>query len=638
VVTLLLAAPGIASAQSEPIAGSRSENVETLVVTGSREPLALSKLPGSVDVVSGAEIDAGRYDGVLEVLRHRSGLHADQPGARGSRASLYIRGLDPNHTLALIDGVAVNDPTNARGGSFDFSTLSVDDIDRIEVVRGPLSASLGSDALAGAVQVITRKGKGPDSAMAEAAGGRFGYFRGLAGVRGQRGPVDLAITGSYRDEGTPEDIGNYRGGALHAAAGVEVSGDAELRGVLRYTSSVDDAFPEFSGGTEFAVIRELETRSIRDLIAGLDFEQRPVDWLELSLEGSAFLRREERRSPGVASGPSNPFGVPAEPDTTDRLRRYRGALQATARAPHGLSFTAGGDAYWERGSSDGTLVSQSPNPVSTPLDFDLERVVGGPFGEAHWDSGRGLVVLAGLRADFTSENRSEVTPRVSAAYSFPWAGLRLDASWGRGFKLPSFFALASPFGNPDLVPEKSAGWDVGLRGAVISGRLSARATWFDIRVRDLIDFDLNTFRLENLSEVRSRGVELEARLAPVERLELRAYATYARSEDKSSGNQLRGRPRWRGGVTLDWSPLDALHVRLSALFVGSVPDASVPTGSVELSGYERLDAVVSWTPWDWLELYAAIDNATDADWQEAVGFPSVSIRPRAGVRARWHGR
>jgi outer membrane cobalamin receptor len=79
-------------------------------------------------------------------------------------------------------------------------------------------------------------------------------------------------------------------------------------------------------------------------------------------------------------------------------------------------------------------------------------------------------------------------------------------------------------------------------------------------------------------------------------------------------------------------------VRVSALFVGNVLDASVPTGNVELDGYERLDVVVSWTPWDWLELYAAVDNATNADWQEAVGFPSVSIRPRAGVRARWERR
>jgi outer membrane cobalamin receptor len=612
--------------------------VETLVVTASREPLPLAKLPGSVDVIAADEIEAGRYDGVLEVLRHRSGLHAEQPGARGSRASVYVRGLDPNHVLVLIDGVVVNDPTNARGGSFDFSTLGVESIERIEVARGPLSASLGSDALSGAIHVITRGGRGRDTAVADVSGGRFGYVRGLAGVRGQRGPVDLAVTGSVRDEGTPEEIGNHRGGALHASAGVELAGSARLRAVLRFTDSVDEAYPDFSGGSELAVIREFETRDIRDFTAGLDLEQKAFDWLDVSLAGSAFLRREERRSPGVAPGPSNPFGVPAEPETTDGLRRYRGAFQATARAPRGLSFTAGGDVYWERGTSDGTLVSQGPSPMTTPLDFDMERVVGGPFGEATWDSGRGLVVLAGVRADFTREERTEVTPRVSGAYTLPWAGLRLDASWGRGFKLPSFFALASPFGNPDLVPERSEGWDVGLRGAVWGDRLRARATWFDIRVENLIDFDVNSFRLENLSEGRSRGVELEASLAPIDELELRGYATYAMSEDESSGTPLRGRPRWRGGVTLDWSPLDSLRVRLSALFVGSVPDASVPTGSVKLAGYERLDVVVSWTPWDWLELYAAVDNATDADWQEAVGFPSVSIRPRVGVSARWQRR
>jgi outer membrane cobalamin receptor len=293
----------VASAQEAPTSRSGSSDVETLVVTGSREPLPIAKLPGSVDVISGAEIEAGRYDGVLEVLRHRAGLHAEQPGARGSRASVYVRGLDPNHVLVLIDGVVVNDPTNARGGSFDFSTLGVDDIDRIEVVRGPLSASLGSDALGGAIQVITRGGKGPDTAVADVSGGRFGYFHGLAGVRGQRGPVDLAITGSYQDEGTPEGIGNYRGGALHASAGVELPGSAELRAVLRYTDSVDEAFPDFSGGSELAVIREFETRDIRDLTAGLDFEQKPVDWLEVSRSaGRARHDGSAAPLPGRAAG------------------------------------------------------------------------------------------------------------------------------------------------------------------------------------------------------------------------------------------------------------------------------------------------------------------------------------------------
>jgi hypothetical protein len=240
-----------ASAQEAPTSRSRSPDVETLVVTGSREPLPIAGLPGSVDVIPGAEIETGRFDGVLEVLRHRAGLHAEQPGARGSRASVYVRGLDPNHVLVLIDGVVVNDPTNARGGSFDFSTLGVDDVDRIEVVR----------------------------------------------VRGQRGPFDLAITGSYQDEGTPEDIGNFRGGALHASAGIELPRSALLRAVLRYTDSVDEAYPDFSGGSELAVIRELETRDVRDLTAGLDLAQKPLDWLEVSLAGSAFLRHEERRSP-----------------------------------------------------------------------------------------------------------------------------------------------------------------------------------------------------------------------------------------------------------------------------------------------------------------------------------------------------
>jgi len=184
-VLALICATGLGAGADPSDDAAEPDEIETLVVTASQGPQPAALLPGSLDIIPGDALQAARYDGILEALRHRPGLHADQPGGRGSRGSLYTRGLDPNHTKVLIDGIAVNDSTNARGGSFDFSTLdNLDTIERIEIVRGPTSAVQGADAVAGALQVITRDGKGPDTMRAGVAGGRFGYLRGYASARG----------------------------------------------------------------------------------------------------------------------------------------------------------------------------------------------------------------------------------------------------------------------------------------------------------------------------------------------------------------------------------------------------------------------------------------------------------------------
>jgi outer membrane cobalamin receptor len=617
-----------------------SDEVETLVVTAAHDPLPPASAPGGVEVVSGDELQRARDDGVLEALRHRPGLHADQPGGRGSRGSVYTRGSDPNHTKVLVDGVALNDPVNARGGSFDFSTLdNLDNIERIEIVRGPASAVWGSDALAGVVQVITRDGRGPDALRLGISGGRYGYLEGFASARGQRGPFDAVISGTYVDEGMPEENGDYRGGSFYTSLGADLPRDARLRGTLLYNDADLEAFPEFSGGPELAVDPAFEKRRVRGVAAGLALTQQALNWLDYALTGSLYQRRERRRSPGVAPTTPDDCGIPAEPDSRDELRRGALALRGTARTPGDVALTAGGDVTWESGRSRGEFLSREPPPCSSDTaDFTLDRVIGGPFAEAHWRSGFGLALLAGMRADFSDEEDAVVTPRVSGSYALPGLPLHVHASWGEGFKLPSFFALGNPtVGNPTLQPEHSRGWDAGLRYAHPSGRIEASASYFEIRVRDPIIFNDTSFRLENFDELRSRGVELGGEVVPLENVELRGYVTYADTVDRENGERLLNRPRWRGGVTLDWRPVTAVSLRVEALFVGNVLDASVPTGRgtrVKLDAYERVDLVLSWSPRPWLDVHLAVDNLLDADYREAVGYPAPGIRPRAGVALR----
>ncbi len=627
-VTLL--SIGVTAARAHP----DDQPVDNIVVTASREPHAVGKLPATTDVVPYADIEPLRSVSLTDVLRHRAGLHIDQPGARGGRSSVYTRGLDPNHTLVMIDGIPLNDETNARGGSFDFSTITALDIDRVEIIRGPISAVHGSAAMAGAINIIPRRGARETAASLDLSGGGDGYYRGRAMLSGSNGPIDLSLGGSYTDESTPDEIGNFRGGEVISHLGVALTDDAEVRGTLRYSDSRGEAFPDFSGGPRLSINREKELRDAEELAAAIRLEHAPTSRFHYTARAQVYRRIEWRSTPTVFAAEDVPAN-PGEPDTRQTYLRYTGSLSGTATLADGIEVTIGSDAYQEDGRSRGDIDLFG---TLIPGDFDLDRHVIAPFTELYWSTPIGVTVLAGLRVDLPEGRSEELLPRVGVSYVVPKLDTNLHTSWGQGFKLPSFFALASPLaGNPNLRPERSKGFDVGVEQPLWDERIDLRITYFDIDVSGLIDFDAETFSLANLDDTDSRGAELEMRARPFDSLDLRLHTTYldatGRRAGSSDSQRLRNRPQWRGGFGITWSPIESVEANLQALFVGDTTDTAAPTGPdpVRIPAYQRFDLALAWRPLDHLGIYLAIDNLTDSHYEEILGFPVVGIRPRAGI-------
>ncbi len=631
---LLVAIPGSAGAQAEDMLDALPpvHRVEPVVATASLDPQPLETAPGTVSVISREEIERAHYTSVLDILRRVPGVHVEQPGSRGARASIYTRGLDPNHTLILIDGVRMNDPTNSRGGSFDLSTLDPAGVERIEIVRGSASAVHGSDAIAGVVNIITRTGRDAQEFLLDASGGRWGVYRVGGAARGRVGIADLSLAGAWVDEGDPPDGQQYRGANLKTDLGLELPAGASLRGSLRYADSDSESFPDDSGGEEFALIRTLEERDVREVDMHLEAAQEAGRWVDYALGFDYRNRREDRDAPVIPLG-GMPF-IPSE-SSRDQLDYYKLSLRNTVRPIESVSFTAGGDVYWEDGSSAGQLFPGEPFAI--PTNFDLDRVVGGPFAEMHWRSECGLILYGGVRTDFSDESSTEVTPRVSAEYTIPVIDLIVKGSWGEGFKLPAFYSLASPVvGNPDLVAERSKGWDLGLTRSFWQDRVDGRITYFEIEVKNLIDFVFEPFpSLINRSRVMSRGFEFELNAKLLDSLDLNGNLTFTDTDIRDSPDVLLNRPRWQGALTLIWTPVEDVTLRTSALIVGSVKDASVPTGGTALDPWGRVDVSASWRVRKHVSLYLEVDNLFDANYQEAVGFRAPGIRPRAGAQVRF---
>jgi vitamin B12 transporter len=234
---------------------------------------------------------------------------------------------------------------------------------------------------------------------------------------------------------------------------------------------------------------------------------------------------------------------------------------------------------------------------------------------------------------------------VSAEYPVPVIDLVVKGSWGEGFKLPAFFSLASPppVGNPDLVAERSKGWDLALSRSFWKERVDGRIAYFEIEVRNLIDFVSGPDPplpnpdplLLNRSKVVSRGVEFELNARLLDSLDLNGNWTFTDTDIRHTSDDLLNRPRWQGALTLIWTPVRDVTIRAAALIVGSVKASSEPTDNVTLDPWGRVDLSVSWRVRKHVSLYLEVNNLFDAEYEEAVGFRAPGIRPRAGVRARF---
>jgi vitamin B12 transporter len=626
-----------AAGQPTPATTEQPLQLNPVVVTATVVPTPLYDATASVTVISRQQIEAQRAASVTELLRQVPGLHIDQAGARGSVSSVYMRGGDPNYTVVLIDGVKVNDPTNSRGGSFDFSTLNTDDIERIEIVRGPLSAVYGSDAISGVINIITRRGQARATRQVEVVGGRYEYLRMATAAQGMLGAMDYAASVSYVDNGEPVEQSAFENVTLHANMGASLTDNMELRWVLRYADSDSKAFPDDSGGADFAVFREAEERHAEELTLGFNLEHAPLPWWEYQFQFGLYNRQEHIDSPGVAPGVRNP--IPPN-RSTNTFRRYELTLRNVFPLTKGIQLAVGAQAQFEDGSSNGILFIGFPLPAR----FTLSRDIWAPFFEAQFSPFAGLLIHGGVRADFPQDADIETSPRVGASYTFAATATTLRANWGEGFKLPSFFALAHPIvgeperqrrGLPALEPESSESFDVGITQVLWQKRITVSLTYFANQFNHAIDFDESQNLLVNQSQITTKGVELSVAVAPWSTLSLLAQMTYLKSDIKDTDEVLRNRPAWRGGFSVQWRPLPALDLNLNTLVVGKTPDSSIPTGDVTLDAYARVDLAANWTINSTWLVFLTVDNLFDADYEEFVGFPAPGINPRLGVQARF---
>jgi outer membrane receptor protein involved in Fe transport len=267
-------------------------------------------------------------------------------------------------------------------------------------------------------------------------------------------------------------------------------------------------------------------------------------------------------------------------------------------------------------------------------DYDIPRTVGGPFAELVLELDD-VIVEVGTRVDFSNSTDVEVSPRFGIAYRIG-SDTRIRASVGRAFKLPSFFALASPAalgGNPDLRPETSWGADLGLQHEWREAGVNLGVTAFYNHFSDLIDFNFETFQNINRDAVETRGAELSLGWRVDDRFNIDFTVTHQEVEDLSSPEPLLQRPEWLSSLRATWQAHDRVLLALDVQQVSGSFDRQLPVPDRDrVAGRTLVGMTGSWDVAPQVAVVARADNLANATYETLIGFPGPSRSIRVGLR------
>ncbi|MCP3961733.1 MAG: TonB-dependent receptor [bacterium] len=570
---------------------------ERIVVTADRLEKSPREVGSSVTVITAEEIELKRKSSVAELLRSVPGVEVVRGGGPGQVTSVFIRGGNSSHTLVLLDGVRVNGPTT---GAFDFANLAADQVERIEVVRGPQSTLYGSEAVAGVISIFSKAGAEGLRFSGLAEAGELGTTRFRAGVSGGRDRFDYAVTVS--DEQTDgvssasKRAGNreqdpYENLTATARLGFGFSDEGEVNLSLRYFDSevANDGFDFLLGPVDD--LNRIQTRD--GLTASLTVrEQFGPRWRQ-----SFVLGWNDEELAGI--DPDDTFS-----NFTVENRSFEITSQSDVSLAENDVLTLG-FAYDEReGGSVG--------------NFDEKVDILSAFVQNVWSWEDRFHLTAGARHDDHSHFGGETTYRLSTTWSLG-SGTRLHGTYGTGFKAPTLNDLFFPFfSNPDLKPETSESYDFGVEQSWGEDRWSLDVTWFDTDFEDLIAFSFVTFTPQNTAEATSSGLEVTFEYRPGPSFHLAGSHTINDTEDRATGLQLARRPENRSTLDLYFRP----HPRLSGSASLIVASDRIDSDGSEMDDYERLDLSLSYRLREGVEPYLRVENLLDDEYEEVRGFTS----------------
>ncbi|MFT4056766.1 MAG: TonB-dependent receptor [Novosphingobium sp.] len=616
-----------------------TEQADNIVVSSLRTPVAVERVSATVTVLDEPSIIALQPIALTDALLRTPGVSMSRNGGYGTTTSLRIRGADAGETVMVIDGMRLSDPSATAGG-YGFSNLLLDDVDRIEILRGPQSILWGSDATGGVVNVRTRRPTEPLEGSFAVEAGTHDTVSARAGVGGTSDLIDWRLSASRfttdgisaRSNGTEAD-GFQRSAAsgtvtVRVAPGVSL----DLRG---YWADGKNDFDGTSGDTlAYGTTKEWSG------YAGLNFAL---------LDGKLVNRVAVLQNVTDRENFDPTRSIRAITfDAHGRLRRYE--YQGTYTFSDAIQAVFGA----EREEQRMTTASPSNSTTAytlTPYSVDMDSL----YAELRVSPVRGLTLDGGARYDHQSRFGGQTVWSAGAAYTPNEGATVLRASYDEGFKAPSLYQMYSTYGTATLAPQKAKGWEVGAEQN-FGEALRLTATWFQRDTDNLIDFaycptsgtlpaacyipGTETTRFgyyANVKKAKASGLELAAS-AKLGVLFAQGNYSWTRAEDRTEGSSTYGRqlqrvPRHMANAEAGIDLPQGLRASVAARYSGETFNAA--TGTAKLDDYWLIDLRAQMRITENLMLQGRVENLTDKDYETAAGYSALGRTVYVGVRSRF---
>jgi vitamin B12 transporter len=621
---ILLAAPFICRAQDAASSALPKAEAETeeIVVSATRIETPEDESPATIDVIRANDFEIKQTHRVADALREVPGLSVVQSGSPGALTSVFTRGLRSEHTQVLLDGIPVN---QGLQGAFNFGDLTTDNIDRIEIVRGPQSTLYGPRALAGVIQIFTKRGSGPPTGEFSFEGGSNATFRGTLTSSGSANQFDYSVglSGLTTDNERPNN--QYRLWSGIANLGWSPNEQLRVSTLLTYSladlglpNTISDPRPRDNFLTE------------RWMVAPhLDYK--PVEWWHHRL---IFSYDEERQvnDPNGFVGATRALFTRATVDYQNDLKPASwltltsGFFYSHVDAGQERPFVLFGDKF----------ISDETEQTSVFLQASVT-----PF--------QGLNLVAGGRYDHFNEFGDVWTYRFAGSYLIAKTDTHLHASVATGFSPPSsqdkIFRFNPNPGMPlvPLQPEENLGWDVGVEQRFLQGRVAVGLTYFHNDLSNLIGFN-GLFETLNLGAARTQGIEAEIRVTPITDLTFLATYTYLDTEKTSAtdisppeGARLPRRPRNEAYASASYLWSKKLRTTLEAKWVNAREEINrnFIGPNFDIEDYAFVNFAAEYEINKCVSVFARINNLTDEQYSEVFGFPALGRTAFAGFKVRF---
>ena len=648
----------------------------SVVVTAQAQPQQIQQTTAPVDVITRQDMDARLSINLTDALQYSTGIAIGRTGPEGGSASVFLNGGNSDFTKVLVDGTPVNEPGNA----VDFANFTLDNVDKVEVVRGAESAIYGTDAVSGVIQVFTHRGttRTPELVL-YADGGNFDTGRGGSQFSGVVGNFDYSAAAAYFQTAGPQDINGFINRTLSGNFGYRLGEDNQLRLTLRNNTSNAQTPgqtlltpPSPDSHTDYHFF---SSNARWDFATGKHWHHQLMGAESYNRQFTADpIQSFYATDPGLFCPQTNPAAVATAEfcDFTDPGSRYQyNRASLNAQSSYSLS---------NFGATAGYQYEVENASIPFLADGHVRRNNQAGFLDFRYSPHPRATINAGVRAEANGYFGTRVVPRVGASLALLqgrgfWGETRFRAFYGEGIKEPRFDQLFNDafgdLGNPNLKPELSKSWSLSLDQKLDNDRAHLTLEYFSSRFYDIVSFAFcspllppetgNTCGIIpppgtpasfgfffNTDRARARGLNFAGESRVNRWLDVKGNYTYDDSRVLAApnpfdptelpGNHLARRPVNSGSLTAlaAWRRLSG---SISGYFSGQRTDSDfLGLGLTHTPGYARFDLATTYQVSRRLSAYFRAQNLFDRSYQDAVGYPALSRELRVGMSYRLGGR